>query len=102
MRFPHSPVAWGWCAPHGAFFPCRQVKQQCRSHSVAEGWRGLEKGCFACYFLMSEGESTRFSAGGFAFITSLSLRCGLARPQPEFHNSFVGFINPSGWSTVIL
>lgn len=73
-----------WCGagvlPMGLFFPWRQVKQQCRSHRVAEGWRGLEKGCFACYLLMSEGENTRFSAGGFAFITSLLLRCGLAQP----------------------
>lgn len=92
----------GWCAPHWAFFPWRQVKQQCRSHSVTERWRGLEKGYFACCFLMSKGESTRFSARGFDFITSLSLWCGLAWPYPEFHNSFVGFIKPRGWSTVIL
>lgn len=78
VRVPHgvglvySPLVF--------FFPWRQVKQQCRSHSVAEGWRGLEKGCFACYFLMAEGESTHFSAGGFDFITSLLLWCGLAWP----------------------
>lgn len=34
VRLPH---VWSWCAPHWAFFPWRQVKQQCRSHSVAEG-----------------------------------------------------------------
>lgn len=72
VRLVYSPLVF--------FFPWRQVKQQCRSHSVAEGWRGLEKGCIACYFLMAEGESTHFSAGGFDFITSLLLWCGLAWP----------------------
>lgn len=90
-----DPVVWGWCAPRWAFLPWRQAKQQCRSRSVVEGRRGLEKGWLAsCCFLMSKGKSTWFSTGSFDVITCLSAWHGLAQLQHEFHNSFAGFINP--------
>lgn len=90
-----DPAVWGWCAPCWAFLPWRQAKQRCRSRSVVEGRRGLEKGWFAsCCFLMSKGKSTWFSTGSFDVITCLSAWHGLAQLQHEFHNSFAGFINP--------